>query len=217
MKDLRGARWFRLATKPDGARMRCDENGAFWGPVSLITKTANTTGRQSWVPRAVNQLERELTALSELPIDLASKENGLNAVARALNDGNIALAQIAMLNLQLPDLPDQQRPLHQSICSKSRAASGKAAFSRTPNLILLNIHDGQRGASASRGGRFRAANDNDQVSAEASGPGDKPIVVAGLTREQRCRNKCLHLLHSPSGDLQSSEYRKCHRECIGSL
>jgi hypothetical protein len=109
MKDLHGAGWFRLATKPDGVRMRGDENGAFWGPLSLFIKTANTMGRQSWVPRAVSHLNRELTAFSELPIDLASKMNGLNAVARALNDGNIALAQAVMLNLQLPDLPDLQK------------------------------------------------------------------------------------------------------------
>jgi len=35
--------------------------------------------------------------------------NGLNTVARALNDGNIALAQIAMLNLRLPDLPSLKK------------------------------------------------------------------------------------------------------------
>jgi hypothetical protein len=109
MKYLLGARWFRLATKPDGVRMRCDENGALWGPVSLFARTDNAVGRESWMPRAVSQLNRELTTLSKLPIDLASKMNGLNAVARALNDGNIALAQTAMLNLQLPDLPDLQK------------------------------------------------------------------------------------------------------------
>ncbi|VEA58791.1 core protein [Salmonella enterica subsp. salamae] len=32
-----------------------------------------------------------------------------------------------------------------------------------------------------------------------------------------CYEECKHLLPSPSGDLQSSEYRKCYRECMGSL
>lgn len=36
-------------------------------------------------------------------------------------------------------------------------------------------------------------------------------------RRDRCREKCLPLMHSPTGDLQSSEYRKCYRECVGSL
>jgi hypothetical protein len=109
MKGLQRARWFALATKPDSVRMRCDENGAFWGPVNLFTKTANTMRGQSWAPRALSELNRELTAICKLPIDLASKMNGLNVVARALNDGNIALAQIAMLNLRLPDLPSLQK------------------------------------------------------------------------------------------------------------
>lgn len=217
MKDLQGARWFRLATKPDSIRMRCNENGAFWGPVSLVTKTTNTMGRQSWVPRAVSELNRELTDLSNLSIDLTSKMNGLNAVARALSAGNIALAQVAMLNLHLPNLPDLQKAV------TSEQLWG-IALHLWESGILKNVEFDPakhprwpRGAPASQGGRFRPANDNDQVESEAPNAGDSPIVIAGLTREQRCRNKCLHLLHSPSGDLQSSEYRKCYRECIGSL
>jgi RHS repeat-associated protein len=37
------------------------------------------------------------------------------------------------------------------------------------------------------------------------------------SKREECLEKCLHLLPSPSGDLQSSEFRKCYRECIGSL
>jgi len=36
-------------------------------------------------------------------------------------------------------------------------------------------------------------------------------------KADECYEKCKHLLPSPSGDLQSSEYRKCYRECTGSL
>lgn len=36
-------------------------------------------------------------------------------------------------------------------------------------------------------------------------------------KDEECYNNCKHLLHSPSGDLQSSEYRKCYRECKGTL
>jgi len=36
-------------------------------------------------------------------------------------------------------------------------------------------------------------------------------------KEDDCWEKCKHLLPSPSGDLQASEYRKCYRECMGSL
>ncbi len=36
-------------------------------------------------------------------------------------------------------------------------------------------------------------------------------------RHSECVNKCLHLLPSPSGDLQSSEFRSCYRRCMGTL
>jgi len=32
-----------------------------------------------------------------------------------------------------------------------------------------------------------------------------------------CYQQCKHLLPSPSGDLQSSEYRQCYRKCMGTL
>ncbi len=32
-----------------------------------------------------------------------------------------------------------------------------------------------------------------------------------------CYEQCKHLLPSPSGDLQSSEFRKCYRQCVGSF
>ena len=217
MKDLQRARWFRLAAKPHDVRMRCDESGAFWGPVSLLTSSANALGRQSWIPRAASQLNRELTALSGLPIDLAAKTNGLNAVARALNAGNIALAQIAMLNLHLPDLPGPQRAATSGHLFALALDLRESGILKSAEFDPAKHPRWPQGAPAGQGGRFRAANDNDQAGSEESNAGDSPIVVAGLTRAQRCRNKCLHLLHSPSGDLQSSEYRKCYRECIGSL
>ena len=44
-------------------------------------------------------------------------------------------------------------------------------------------------------------------------------MLANISRSkhEECLEKCLHLLPSPSGDLQSSEFRKCYRECIGTL
>jgi hypothetical protein len=41
--------------------------------------------------------------------------------------------------------------------------------------------------------------------------------VGGRSKHDECVEKCLHLLPSPSGELQSSEFRKCYRECMGSL
>ena len=37
------------------------------------------------------------------------------------------------------------------------------------------------------------------------------------SKDEECYEKCKHLLPSPTGDLQASEFRKCYRECKGSL
>ncbi|EOQ56975.1 protein rhsD [Escherichia sp. KTE31] len=42
-------------------------------------------------------------------------------------------------------------------------------------------------------------------------------LVCNHSRPKDCYAECAHLLPSPSGDLQSSEYRKCYRECTGAL
>lgn len=39
----------------------------------------------------------------------------------------------------------------------------------------------------------------------------------GITDYNRCVEQCLHLLPSPSGDLQSSEFRQCVGKCMGRL
>ncbi len=142
--------------------------------------------------------------------------NGLNVVARALNDGNIALAQIAMLNLRLPDLPSPQKTSPSEHSLEIARALWESGILKSTEFEPAKHPRWPRGAPASQGGRFRAAND-DQAGTEGSNAGDSPIVVAGLTRHERCVNKCLHLLPSPSGDLQSSEYRKCYGECMGRL
>ena len=36
-------------------------------------------------------------------------------------------------------------------------------------------------------------------------------------RHEECMDRCIHLLPSPSGDLQSSEFRKCYDSCMGKL
>lgn len=46
---------------------------------------------------------------------------------------------------------------------------------------------------------------------------DSKNVEPLYRRKRDCYAECAHLLHSPSGDLQSSEYRKCYRECKGTL
>lgn len=51
----------------------------------------------------------------------------------------------------------------------------------------------------------------------AAGSGDEHYAMGYRERMSACVDQCLHLLSSPSGDLQSSEYRQCVGKCMGRL
>lgn len=69
-------------------------------------------------------------------------------------------------------------------------------------------------------GGFSAASEHQALVAPATdgsrstGPSQ---YAMGRSKHDKCVDQCLYLLPSPSGDLQSSEYRKCYRECMGLL
>jgi hypothetical protein len=59
-----------------------------------------------------------------------------------------------------------------------------------------------------------------QIGADAALPHNyTPIVQQAARRPttSECVDRCLHLLPSPSGDLQSSEFRLCVARCLGRL
>jgi hypothetical protein len=47
--------------------------------------------------------------------------------------------------------------------------------------------------------------------------GQQQYSMASQAAYSKCVDKCLHLLPSPSGDLQSSEFRLCVAQCMGRL
>jgi hypothetical protein len=94
-------RVFRLSSQG----VRCGEDGLFVGSAALLMKVRQPPGRGSWVPRPTDELDSDLGDLYGLPIDAAGKREGLACVARALEEGDLAFAQIATLLLRLPDPP----------------------------------------------------------------------------------------------------------------
>jgi hypothetical protein len=48
-------------------------------------------------------------------------------------------------------------------------------------------------------------------------PNNQEYVMGRKPTYDECVEQCLHLLPSPSGDLQSSEYRLCVNKCMGKL
>ena len=97
MGDLSFARHFRLRA----GGIECGANGLRVGGIALLARDAKDT----WTRRDEGDLSRELSKLYGFPLDLGRKRRGVDVVAAALNNGELARAQIAALLLQLPDPP----------------------------------------------------------------------------------------------------------------
>ncbi len=72
--------------------------------------------KDAWHPRDCEELSERISAHYGLPIDMSSKRGGLKAIANALNEGDVARAQIATVLLGIPDLP----PLSKDARSRKR-------------------------------------------------------------------------------------------------
>jgi lysozyme len=93
---------FRLAR--DGRHTYLTEDGAFiGGHVPLLERDA----AGHWRPRPQRVLERLLKIGYGAPIDLGGRMTKLAAVARALNAGDRSMAAIALVQAEIPPLPDQ--------------------------------------------------------------------------------------------------------------
>ena len=97
-------REFRLSPPARGG-VSCDTDGAFVGRVSLLQRS-HAYGDQRWGPRDCEQLSNEIGLEFGLPIDVSRKTGGLKAICNALNEGDVARAQIATVLLGIPGPPD---------------------------------------------------------------------------------------------------------------
>jgi hypothetical protein len=83
----------------------CDANGPKLGPVPLLRRTLI-----SFAPRPAAELDFVLSQAFGVPVRKAGGlMPALSAIADALDQGNLALAMIATLHLNLPALDDAQR------------------------------------------------------------------------------------------------------------
>jgi hypothetical protein len=94
-------RFFHLS---DG-NVQCGAEGLFVGSVPMLTRSLRAGDGEFWAVRPIDELDRELGACYGLPIDAASKREGLAGVARALERGEMALAKISAVLLGFPDPP----------------------------------------------------------------------------------------------------------------
>ncbi|MDE1145626.1 MAG: hypothetical protein PW843_03265 [Azospirillaceae bacterium] len=94
---------YRLAPPGgDGRHASVDgRTGACWGDVPLLEHSS----LGAWRPRPRADLENELSAAYGGRLDLGSRVPALQAVSRALNQGEMVRAHIALLHARLPPLP----------------------------------------------------------------------------------------------------------------
>jgi len=92
---------YRLAC--DGRHAYVGEAGAFIGAgVPLLEK--DSAGR--WRPRPRDVLERLFRIGYDQPVDLDSRMEKLDSVAKALNEGDKSMAAVALIETELTPLPD---------------------------------------------------------------------------------------------------------------
>ncbi len=120
MGEMSFARYFRLCP----GRIECDAQGLRVGAVALLAREA----KGGWTRRDERDLSRELSKLYGFPLDFAHMRRGVDAVAVALRNGEIARAQIATLLLQLPDPPasasSQPSALEKQVLARDLIACG---------------------------------------------------------------------------------------------
>jgi hypothetical protein len=100
--------WFRL-TAHGGSAVACSKEGLFVGDVPLLIKSGECGEPPDWLPRPLYELNNELTERFGVSTEFASKMTGLLAVAKALNQGDIARAQVTTLHMRIPEIPSLEK------------------------------------------------------------------------------------------------------------
>lgn len=172
--------------------------------VVFFTKHINTKGiSQMAAPKAHNAYELLLQALQ------GQNRQDLDPNFSLMSDSS---SPGGLLGRLLTAQAAKNSP--QSIEANSQLASsgpGDSNFRQLARLVPPQtvvapsiVPDGLEGGAVDRSTR---------------GPGDEQYAMGQSNRQRMsdCVDQCIHLLSSPSGDLQSSEFRQCVGKCMGRL
>jgi hypothetical protein len=100
MFAMPGLRGFSVSADKGGDNVSCNARGVFVGHVPLLEEVG-----RSWRLRPTAELNHELTDCYRLPVDITAKANALALIAHALTRGDLAMAAIAAVQMQIPDPP----------------------------------------------------------------------------------------------------------------
>ena len=159
---------------PYNRRIYCNDEGVFIGPgCALIQAEIDYAGRKSYQLRPRSEIAQLLDAGYGFHLDLDGLIRSLDAVAKALDDGDATLAQIATLQLGLPELADDEAA--RRMASADRLV--KANFN--PNEPRDSYGRWTTAGSASADARTQLAQ-NTQSSAAARSVPPRLVHVAGF-------------------------------------
>ncbi len=98
-------RTYRLS--PGG--VECDEGGISVGGVPLLISSSAPLAKRRWRTLPASEFDAALGRAYGIPVQASEKMNGLKVIADALNNGELARAQIAAVLLRLPDPPQLRK------------------------------------------------------------------------------------------------------------
>jgi hypothetical protein len=161
-------RRFALSNQP-GYGVSCGATGVFVGAVPLLESCRNCGGFQKWRPRPLDEINRDLSRRYGVPVEFGAKIEGLVAIARALDRGDLLHAHIATLHLEIPDPPALTKGAQSTVelvaLAKELSASGMLERDWDP----LKHPRWPAGSPDSIGGRFAPADaEVDSASANES-------------------------------------------------
>ena len=131
-----------------GEGIQCDADGVFVGSVPLLKRSNG-----SWSPRDNAELSEQLSETYGLPVDFVAKTGALTAIAGALNEGDIARAQLIGLHLQLPE----PMPLAKNVSSQS-AVDTLVVLLKLAGVLKINNRHYPAGTPDHKGGQFAPKN-----------------------------------------------------------
>jgi len=102
-RSFQAIREYRLEAPGHARGPSCDRDGPALGPVRLLRKSD-----MGFEPRPAEELSRLFTTIFARPTDCAGLTPGLQAVANAINRGDLALAMIATTQMRLPTLSEEE-------------------------------------------------------------------------------------------------------------
>ena len=166
-------REFRLSVRK-GLGVCCDADGAFVGAVPLLKRT-----NDEWTSRDSEELSESLSEAYGLPVDVSPKTKALAAVARALNEGNVARAQMTTLFAHFPDPPRlaKRAPSRDEIIGLAQALDWAG-------LLKINSNHYPAKAPGGKGGQFAPKDADTNPDAQNDVP-DAPNNSTDLPREGR--------------------------------